>query len=208
MAGNIAELAHAVKFEASALPDLVKRLIAAIRSECDADHQVALSKAKDENEKLRRRMRQNEADSEARFEQVKADSLHLAGVWESEKRRLEDELRRSREMIEVERENTKRMTLMTEEIRAEAMRETRNAESECAEELMRIRNLAATAAAERDAITAEAEWLRRELRALKESLAKMENQLQARDRAVLHDIVSRPPPPEVHYSYRRVEERS
>lgn len=64
------------------------------------------------------------------------------GVWESEKRRLEDELRRSREMIEVERENTKRMTLyctlsisynviyrdiqyeirMTEEIRAEAMR--------------------------------------------------------------------------------------
>ena len=50
-----------------------------------------------------------EDESDLRFEQVKMDSLRLAEVWESEKRRLQDEVSRQRELVEVERENAVRV---------------------------------------------------------------------------------------------------
>ena len=50
-----------------------------------------------------------EDESDARFEQVKMDSLRLAEVWESEKRRLQDEVSRQRDLVEVERENSVRV---------------------------------------------------------------------------------------------------
>jgi hypothetical protein len=57
---------------------------------------------------------------------VKADSLRLAEVWESEKARLQSEVARQREQVQAERDNAIRVreqtSFLTEEIRADSAR--------------------------------------------------------------------------------------
>lgn len=145
-----------------------------------------------ENETLRQRLKLVEDDSDSRFDQVKVDSMRLAEVWESEKRRLQEEVSRQRELVEVERENAVRvreqMSTLAEEIRGDAARDSWQSEALQTEELLRLKSILAAAESEREAALSEATWLRRELRTVKDNLIVVQDKIHAKESALMGEL--------------------
>ena len=141
---DVEDVAHAVRFEAASLKDLVQRLVAALKSEQGAMLKLArLPALEAENETLRANFKKLQDESDRRFEQANADNLRLGEVWQSEKRRLESEVARTRDMVTTERENAsrirERMSTLAEELRAEALLTGRQADAAQTEQVRQCR---------------------------------------------------------------------
>lgn len=202
---DVEDVAHAVRFEAASLKDLVQRLVAALKSEQGAMLKLArLPALEAENETLRANFKKLQDESDRRFEQANADNLRLGEVWQSEKRRLESEVARTRDMVTTERENAsrirERMSTLAEELRAEALLTGRQADAAQTEQVAQLKALVTSAETERDAALTESTWLRRELHTVKEKLIFVQDRIHAKERDMLEELSVRNTAAEVRYT--------
>eukprot|EP00040_Diaphanoeca_grandis_P039846 m.260335 g.260335 ORF g.260335 m.260335 type:complete len:184 (+) comp39683_c0_seq1:147-698(+) len=174
------DIQRQLRFEAEALHTVAKTLCMNLQRQ-SAESGMALTRRCEsleaENSGLKNRIRSLELEEDARFDQVQADGFQMSAMWEDEKRRLHEELLRSREEIEKERSaNTKfriQLASVEDELRSGSYDNRFNARAH--DDILKLEQMLAMAEVERDTAIADASTAKRELGIVRDKLRAFEN---------------------------------
>lgn len=125
-----------------------------------------------ENNALRNRIRALELEDDTRFDQLRADGLTQAQLWDSERKRLEDEIQALRSNMDFEKNTAMKLKLHVASVEEELRARDSYTKVDCDRfnDVSTLEHLLLRAESERDRALAESVCVRQELAELKDRI--------------------------------------